>query len=776
MIGLTMDGKRKRMKAGAAGKFLIPAAAACAVLFFAVQPEMFRGTSYSTVVRDRNGELLGARISDDGQWRFPPSDSVPEKFKEAVIEFEDRHFYMHPGVDPLAIARAVWQNLSAGKTVSGGSTITMQTIRMSGKRERTIWNKMVEAMLAVRLELHCTKDEILNIYASHAPFGGNVVGLEAASWRYFGRGAYELSWGEAALLAVLPNAPSAIHPGKNRDILEAKRNSLLGRLLEKGTIDSTEYELALSEPVPEIPYRLPDHAYHYVESLDRTRHGKETVTDIDIGLQERVEEIADRWRRTFSENGINDLAAVVIDVRTGKTVAYCGNAEYGNGREGAEVDIVQSPRSTGSILKPLLYCALLEDGMILPKTLLPDIPVNINGFSPQNFDRKFHGAVPADEALARSLNVPSVHMLRKYGVSRFHALLRKCGMTTLENSPDHYGLSLILGGAEGRLIEITRIYAGLAETAVSETSDAGRKTTATSSGKEDFPLDDRMSVYCTLQALREVNRPDEMDWKTVPSLRQIAWKTGTSYGFRDAWAVGTTPEYAVGVWVGNAAGNGMPGLTGARTAGPVMFDIFNLFPPSGWFSEPYAGFVEAETCSISGMLKGPYCNDADTVALPPAATGSGICPYHRPVTVSEDGRFTVPAGTHGSKTENFFILPPAMEWFYRQNHPEYRPLPPARPGSQPSARYSPMEFIYPENGSTVYLPKQLDGKRKGIIFSIAHSNPETTVFWHDGNSYAGETRHLHQMRLDLEPGKHTITAVDSEGYTVSVTINVCEKH
>lgn len=715
--------------------------------WFSLPRELFGGTVYSTVVTDRSGELLGARIADDGQWRFPPSDTVPAKFEEALIAFEDRTFRYHPGVNPFAVARALFQNIRSHKVVSGGSTLTMQTIRLSRNgQERNLWQKIIEAVLATRLEIRCSKDEILALYASHAPFGGNVVGLEAASWRYFGRPAEDLSWAEAATLAVLPNSPSMIHPGKNRDVLKAKRDRLLAVLHDKGRIDDTSFGLACDEPLPSAPLPLPQYAPHLTQWHCLYSKGKIVRTPVDLGLQKRVSNTVDRWHENFSREGIGDIAAVVIDIRSGEAVAYCGNAGYGSGRPGSEVDAARAPRSTGSILKPFLYCALLQEGMILPKTLLPDIPVNINGFSPHNFDRQFYGAVPADEALARSLNVPSVHSLRKYGVPKFHSLMQEAGMTTLTRPASDYGLSLILGGAEGTLGEITSIYAKMAATLTNE-APAG------------FPLKDRMAVYCTFEALKEVNRPDEMDWRMISSVRKVAWKTGTSFGFRDAWAVGVTPDYAVGVWVGNAGGEGSPGLVGARTAGPVMFDIFNLLPASGWFEEPgYQDYITAEVCRKSGHLKGLYCMECDTLMLPKAALRTAPCPYHRPVAMGDSSSEPCAAIE--------FVLPPAMEWYYKEHHPEYKPV---RSGVTSSG---PMEFIYPENGSTIFLPRQLDGSQGYAVFSLAHSNPEATVFWHLDDRYVGETKFVHQSALRPSPGKHTCTVVDNAGNTLTVGFTI----
>lgn len=689
---------------------------------FCLPRDLFEGTPYSTVVTDRTGRLLGARIAADGQWRFPPCDSVPAKYAAALIRYEDRRFYRHPGVDPLAVGRALRDNLGAGKVRSGASTLTMQVIRLSRRRERNLWQKAVEALLATRLEARCTKQEILALYASHAPFGGNVVGLDAAAWRYFGRSAEELSWAEAATLAVLPNAPASIHPGRRRDRLLSKRNALLEDLRDAGFLSAEVCEDAVCEPLPGAPLPLPSLARHFVDAQPA---GVTTRSTLDATLQERVEAVGNRCSDELARSGAADLAAVVFDLADGSLRAYVGNSSPARIREGRDVDIARSPRSTGSILKPFLYAAALEEGLILPESLLPDTPVNIGGFTPHNFDRQFHGAVPASQALARSLNVPAVHLLRLYGVPRFHQLLRDYGLSTLTRDSDDYGLSLILGGGEGSLLEITRAYAGFV---------------LRPSG---WPLSDEVAMHRTLEILSTVNRPDEMDWRKIPSVRKAAWKTGTSYGFRDAWAVGLTPRWAVGVWCGNADGHGVPALTGASCAGPVLFELLNLLPDDGrWFEAPSGG-IYADVCLASGFLRGPECDAWERCLLPARAEESPVCPYHR---------------------GGVFRLPPAMEWYYRSRHPEYNPPAPA-PSDGPG-------FIYPESGGVLRLPRQLDGTPGSAVFKAAHPIPQTRLWWHLDGEYLGETQLIHELRLAPAPGRHTLVVVDPQGRSASVSFTV----
>lgn len=743
-------------------------------------PRQLFHVPYSTVVTDRNGELLGARIASDGQWRFPPRNTTPEKIKQCLITFEDRHFYHHWGVNPVSTGRAAYQNLKNKRIVSGGSTLTMQTIRLARNKSRTFGEKFIEMILATRLEFRASKEKILSMYVSHAPFGGNVVGLDAAAWRYFGHSAEELSWAEAAMLAVLPNAPAMIHLSKSRQSLLNKRNRLLKQLYGRKIIDSSTYELAISEPLPDEPHPLPQIAPHLVSRFYQERNGKYSVSTIDRGIQTQIENAAERWSNEFNRSDIRNLAILVIDIQTNQVVAYCGNVNFKRKQSGNQVDVIQAPRSTGSILKPFLYYAMLQEGSLLPHTLLPDIPVNINGFTPQNFSLQFEGAVPASEALARSLNIPAVTMLQKYGAPKFHTFLRQIGLKTINRPASHYGLSLILGGAEATLWDVTNTYAYMGRSLLQlpQTecslllSDSENSEAVTSAKTTD--IFQPGAVWQTFNALTEVNRPEEIDWKSIPSMHPIAWKTGTSHGFRDAWAVGVTPHYAIGVWVGNATGEGKPGLVGARTAGPVLFDIFSLLPPTQWFKRPGNVFVKTEVCRKSGHLKGRFCEETDTLLILPAGLKTEACPYHHLITLSADETHRIYencANLEPTIQKSWFTLPPVWEWYYRQHHPEYSPLPPFKPGCGEDA-LQPMQFIYPPMNARIVLPKQMDGSPGYMTAELAHGNPATTIFWHLDNTYLTQTQDFHKISLQPTPGKHSLTAVDSAGNTVTTTFYI----
>ncbi len=749
-------------------------------------PHILFNDPVSTIIEDRDGNLLGAKIADDGQWRFPGKEDVPEKFEKAVLTFEDNNFYYHAGFNPLSLYRAAFQDIRAGHIVSGGSTLTMQVIRLSrNDRPRNIYQKMVEIILATRLELTNSKKHILSLYASNAPYGGNVVGLDAASWRYFGRSCRQLSWAETATLAVLPNSPSLIHPGKNRELLVKKRDFLLKKLLLRKIIDTTTYEMALLEPLPDKPLPLPQIAPHLLSRVYLSEKGKRIITTINPGFQNKVNAIIDNHYKTLKYNKIYNAAAVIIEVETGNVLTYVGNTvSENNNINGHDVDIITSPRSTGSILKPFLYAAMLDEGKILPTSLVPDIPMQYGSFSPKNYNYSYDGAVPAKQALARSLNVPAVHMLKAYGVDRFHHLLKGLGISTIDYPADHYGLTLILGGAEANLWDLTAAYASLARILIHYSEDNIYYTN--DFRKSDYHLESSQtkepivkinepgllsaaSIWFTFNAMVEVNRPEsEANWKWFSSKEKIAWKTGTSFGNRDAWAIGITKKYVVGVWVGNASGEGRPGLTGIGSAAPVLFDIYNILPDAPWFSAPLDELRKVAICRKSGYKAGIYCTKKDSVYIPERGMRSPVCPYHQLVHLTRDRKYRVNSNcetTDAMIHESWFILPPVQEWYYKTKNPDYRVLPPYKPGCNDET-ISIMDMIYPKDYARIYIPVELEGNKGKVVFEVAHRKPNTEIYWHIDDRYVGMTKYIHQLELQPAIGKHILTLVDENGETL----------
>ena len=751
-------------------------------LLFCVPSPLF-DVPYSTLVESENGKLLCARIAADEQWRFPALDSVPEKYEKCVLLFEDRYFYRHAGINPVSLTRALGQNIREKKIVSGGSTITMQVCRIArGNKKRSVSNKLVEMVWALNLELRFSKKEILNMYASHAPFGGNVVGLDAAAWRYFSLPASELSWAGAATLAVLPNAPALMFPGRSGNLLKAKRDRLLVKLCEMGQIDSLTLKLSLAEPVPEGPKPLPFLAQHLVDKAAAEKKGKRLKSTLDYYLQEELSGLVAGYQKTLQANHIYNAAVLVTEISSKKVKAYIGNVYDGvQASHENHVDILQAPRSTGSILKPLLYCKMMDEGLLTPQMLIPDIPTRFGGFTPVNFDRRYNGAVPAAQALARSLNIPAVKMLQQYGVAPFYRFLKNTGMKTLARPPDYYGLSLILGGAEVTPWDLSGMYTSLAALLKHYNEYDGaypanpfaelqwyEKQQSLPALRNSQPVVRAAAVYSMLDAMLQVERPDtETGWEWFSSSQKIAWKTGTSFGFRDAWAVGISGNYVVTVWVGNADGEGRQGLTGIEAAAPLLFDVFRRLPPAEWFDMPADEMNEISVCRETGFRPGIHCTATQTVWVP-AGTRVDVCPWHMQIHLSADGAFRVTGKCYPVLQMNhrkMLVLPPAMEYYYKSRNPQYMQLPPLMPGCENDMLA--MEFIYPRQWEQVFIPTSLDGTPGQVIFELVHRQPDVTIFWHLDKNYLGKTSGIHQFALSPDKGWHTVNVTDNNGNRVS---------
>lgn len=760
------------------------------VYYFCLPNRLFKDPT-STVITSSNNELLGAQIAKDGQWRFPENDSIPEKFKTCIIQFEDEYFYKHPGFNPISIFKALRDNIKSGEVKRGGSTITQQVIRLSRKgTKRTYFEKFKEIILATRLEFSKSKNKILSYYTSYAPFGGNVVGLDAASWRYFNRNANDLSWAESATLAVLPNAPSLIYPGKNQEQLLKKRNRLLKKLLDKNIIDTLTYNLSIVEGLPQKPYPLPQIAPHLLQKIAKSHSGKHIKTTINKQLQKQVNGIIKNHYNQLSQNEIYNAAVLVLDVNTRQVLAYVGNTPTDKAHQ-KDVDIIDKPRSTGSILKPFLYAAMLDAGDILPHTLVPDVPTQFGNYNPENYNKTYDGVVPASRALSRSLNVPAVRMLQAFGLDRFHHYLKALKLKDLKYNANHYGLSLILGGAESNLWDLCKSYAALSSTlnhfSVTSSeyfSNEFCEPTFLNSEKIDFGkkttykiLFDAASVYLTYNSLKEVNRPEsDESWEFFDGSKQIAWKTGTSFGFRDAWAIGTTKNYVVGVWVGNADGEGRPGLVGVETAAPILFDVFDVLPKSDWFAKPFDDMQDVLICVESGHRASQNCENTETQYVQISGLKTKPCPYHVLIHVDKTETFQVNTSCETIDNINhksWFVLPPLMAYYYKAKNPFYKPLPKFRSDCLSNNPIS-IEFIYPKKNNNIFLPKDFNGNTNDLILKIAHSKPESTLFWYLNNRFLGSTKDIHELAIKPKQGKHIITVIDELGNESKRQIEILE--
>lgn len=766
---------------------------ALALWFYFCLPETLFEVPTSSVLVDADGRLLAARIAEDGQWRFAEGDSLPSRFVKALVAFEDRSFFDHSGVSIQALGRAFVQNIKAGRVVSGGSTLSMQVVRLSRRNPaRDYFEKATEVFRAWRLETRYTKEEVLSFYCTHAPMGGNVVGVEAAAWRYFNRSPHQLSWAEAATLAVLPNAPALIFPGKNQERLLEKRNRLLRYLHEQGEFDALSLELSLEEPLPQGPKRLPQRALHLLNTLESEQgRGQRFHSTLETEVQIRAEEVVNEHHKRLRSNLVHNAAALIVDARSGEVKAYIGNTA--SGEHGSHVDVVHAPRSPGSSLKPFLYAASLDAGVLTPRSLLPDVPVNLGGFSPKNFSEQYYGAMPADEALARSLNIPFVVQLRSYGLLPFHQKLRDLGFRQLSKPSRHYGLSMILGGGECTLYELTEAWYGMSATLHDFQALSGRYRkdrphiqVLVNEGRRDEMEAQKQphgfsagATYLTMKALEQVRRPDDAQgWEHMEGASSIAWKTGTSYGFRDAWAIGASADYIVAVWVGNADGTGRPGVIGTQAAAPLMFSLFGILPNEGGgrrLPQPYDDLSEVEVCKLSGMKRGMNCPDTQLEAWPISCTETPLCIHHQAVYLDESGRFRSNAGCDpGGRLEQRFVLPPLQAYYYKKYHPEYRPLPEMSPDCYDSEAAAIPVLVHPAAGSKITLTRNLEGELQPFVAEAASAGgPDDVIYWHLGETYLGSTRSIHRMSFVPErSGAQVLKLVNASGRSLLVRFEV----
>jgi penicillin-binding protein 1C len=737
--------------------------------------------NYSTLIYDCNGQLLRAFLADDEQLRFPPdTTSLPEKYLNALVTCEDRRFFSHPGIDPLALLNSFYTNIKMGKRIRGGSTIPMQIIRLANPKKRTYLNKLLECFSALKLSLHFSKQQLLKLYAAHVPMGGNIVGIHAASYAYFGKPAKELSWAEAGLLTVLPNSPSMINLSRGRQILMGKRNRLLLKLYQKDIIDQLSYQLACMEPLPDHYTHLPFHAPHFTRFIEKDSPKNSILTTtLDLNIQQQLLDAVSIHHPNLSNSDIANLAVMAVETQTGKIRAYIGSQSYYDTLHAGEVDGIQSYRSTGSLLKPFLAAKALDRGPFTMSSLIQDVPTFYGTFTPQNASKEFKGLVSMEEMLIHSLNVPAVRLLNTYGVQDFYDFLIQANFKGLFRSPAEYGLTLILGGAEARLWELVELYLALGKLGqymplqYLEKAKTGRENRLFSEG----------AAWLVLNTLNKVNRPGiEYYWHQFNNQVPVAWKTGTSYGQKDGWAIGVNKQWIIGVWVGNFSGEGNALLTGAKSAAPLLFTIFNAltdYNQSGWFEEPEYDLAEIEVCRVSGYPANSYCPEKIKVKRPVVSHKAGVCPYHRRYLVDrKSGKSVCSLCWQGIDTTwvTKFIVPASVCDILQKSgkHADAIPLHYANcPAFQDQNR---LELIYPVPGIKIFIPRDFDGNYEKIVFSAKHQHPSINLFWYLDGSFLGETTMYHQLAVDLKSGAHKLVVQDEEGFQRSVSFSAYKKN
>ncbi|MEJ5165784.1 MAG: penicillin-binding protein 1C [Thermoanaerobaculia bacterium] len=741
------------------------------LIFFLLIPLPEIHPPYSTILKDREGRTLHTFLSENQQWRFQMEDDVkiPEKLKITIILAEDKRFYLHPGFDPLSLTRALFINIKGKKILQGGSTITMQTVRILDPKERTIPVKIKEIIQAIKLEMLYSKEEILRIYLSNVPMGGNLSGIRAGSFRYFGKDIEELTWAECATLAAILKSPKKAPLKNNEDFLKEKRDRILKILKKHKVIDDFTFSTSIREPLPSKIFPFPKYAPHFSWYLYKEKMRGNLTTSLNLNLQNLVEAIGINNYSRLKGLGINSYSIVVLDTKSGEILAYVGSPSFYDKRDG-QVDGVQAPRSTGSILKPFLYALYLDKGLGTEKTLLPDFPMHFGNFSPENSDREYRGAVSFKEALTSSLNIPAVFLLHRYGAENFYNFLKKAEVSTLSYEPSRYGLSLIIGGAEGKLIEITNLYRIL--------SNGGNWSPFTYHLEEEIKTKKRLisegSAYIIYNILQDLKRPEAIYYSIYPEKNKFAWKTGTSFKQRDAWAIGTNENYTIGVWAGNFSGEGNQNIMGASISGPLLFQIFSMLPEEKKEKIKKSSVKEYLVCEKSGLAPTEECEKTTLVLVPENVRNLPLCPYHKSFFLDESKNRIVCSACWGEGVpvkKSFFILTPKMRYYSQLAGIPVDEIPPHNPFCKIQQTGN-IKIIYPEEGTIIKIPREFDGSFQKIVLKVGSLSREKELQWLLDNNPIAKTRGSAELSIEIEEGNHFFQVLDEEGNSASVKFKV----
>lgn len=721
----------------------------------------------STIFLDNNGKILRVLLSNDEMWQIPVSaEQISPTLKQIVIGFEDRYFRWHFGINPISIVRAAIANIKAGRIVRGGSTITMQVARMMEPKERTFVNKFIEMFRALQLELRYSKDEILTFYFNMAPYGGNIVGVGAAAYLYFNKSPDQLSLGECALLATIPNSPNLFRPDVDIETTIKARKKVLNILRKSGKISPHRFDEALSETIPEkrfdLPFLIPHLSTRLVQQYPQQRIFETTIAE---RIQQLSQDILRAHLTPWQRQGITNGAIVVIENQTQQVLALVGSYDFFDEEHQGQVNGAISPRSPGSALKPFIYALGIENGLIAPQSLLYDIPVEYAGYQPENYDEVYHGVVTVEQALIRSLNVPAVNLYAELKENGIYTFLQEAGVTTLPKPKDYYGLSLILGGCEVTLLELTNLYSGLA--------NGGKfrpyrllKTQPEEAGKQ---LLSDGACYILSEMLSQLRRPDlPSSWELSMNLPKIAWKTGTSYGHRDAWSVGYTPQYTIGVWIGNFDGKGEPELVGAEVAAPILFSLFTALEQSSenrWFVQP-TGVSRRQVCTVSGMPLSSNCASAKDELYLPGISPSQECNIHQLIWVDKKTGKRLCSHCRIGRTYQEKIVEqwPAeiATWMERNGYPIEK-IPEHFAGCSRLAAGEKPVIRSPAANTEFKIRQRVDLKYQKILLDASVSNQTKKIFWFLDGRLIFSGSPIQKVFITPKMGSHNLICMDDEG-------------
>ncbi|MCL6590294.1 MAG: penicillin-binding protein 1C [Firmicutes bacterium] len=737
---------------------------------------LFRATS--TLVFDRNQKLMYAFTSKDGMWRIRASlGEISPLLQKYLIMYEDQWFYWHPGVNPLALLRALCKNLAARRVVYGGSTITMQIARIMEPKKRTWVNKLIEVFRSFQLEQRYSKRELLEIYFNIAPYGGNIEGVAAAAWIYFGKEPTQLSAAEAALLAVIPNSPTRLRPDLDPHKAKKARDKLLKRLQQRGMLSEREYREALAEKTPGARLPWPKIAPHLCYELKRRYPEVARIhTTVNLPTQVLAQEMLKAHVNSLHSSGITNGAVVILNNKTHQLIAAVGSADFSNAADQGQVNGFLAPRSPGSALKPFVYALGLDRGLITPQHYLEDVPVDFSGYCPENYDRSYSGLVSARDALARSLNIPAINLLVSLGDDGLYKLLRKAHFSTIADV-DQYGLPIVIGGCEVNLLELSALYSALASKGNYVYPQWAQEQAISS----PINLFSPGAAYLITDILTEVRRPDLPSCWEFTSLPKAAWKTGTSYGHRDAWSIGYNPYYTIGVWMGNFSGDGRPGLAGAEVAAPLLFDLFNKVKQKNKENEWFVAPPEVETrevCALSGQIPGPYCRNLVRDRFLTNASPGQECQFHQMALLDKTSGYRLPPhyGSITGRVEELICIkwPPRVATWLERNGRFVQRLPPLLPEYQQAAPGQ-APVIHSPLPNYQYLTRPgapLEFQK--ICLDAAVANDVQKIYWFIDGVLFGTVAPGGKLFYLPKAGVHQVVCQDDQGRSTKVSLVIKE--
>jgi len=726
---------------------------------------------YSSILTDNKGEVINASLTVDQKWRMKTElEEISPLLRKTIIAKEDKYFYSHPGINLVAVGRAFFKNLFRWKRTSGASTITMQVARALEHRKRTLPNKIIEMFRALQLEWKYDKDEILQLYLNLVPYGGNIEGVKAAALLYFNKNPDHLSLAEITALSIIPNRPSSLVIGKNNDRIREERNRWLKKFSEEKVFTEKEIDDALAEPLTASRGTVPHYTPHLFYKLSRQQKGL-IQTHIDLNTQLKTEKIVEDYVRVQRLRNIRNAAVIVIDNRTHKVITYVGSSGFNDTLDGGQVNGAAAVRQPGSTLKPLLYALCFDEGLLTPKTVMPDVPVNYEGYAPENYDQKFNGYVTIQYALEHSLNIPAVKSLNLLGKEKMVQELVRCHFRQIGKDRKKLGLSMILGGCGTTLEELTGLFSSFAN----EGKFIHPSYSHEDSLQPAIPLISPAANYMINDILSKVNRPDfPLNWTATERMPKIAWKTGTSYGRRDGWSIGYNKNYTVGVWTGNFSGAGVTDLSGANIATPLLFRIFNTIDYNNdkeWFSVP-ADCDIRQVCSETGLPPSEHCTNLTTDYFIPLISTTKLCHNWQEMMVSPDEKIVYCkscAPATGYKKKWYKIVEPEMQSWFEENRIVYQHIPPHNPDCELIFKGNAPFIHFPVNGVEYLINKK---KPEPLQLVCKTANDVSKVYWYINDKFYKASLAGEKQFFIPEEGPVKISCTDDKGRNRNITIYV----